>query len=287
MLKYDTLFGPIDKVQIAIDRIRQFEPPEGYYVAFSGGKDSQTVYHLCKEAGVKFDAHYHLTTVDPPELVRFIKQNYPKVVVDRPPTTMWKLIVDRKIPPTRIARYCCQVLKEGGGEGRFVITGVRWAESVKRKNNRGVVEIFGNKTKDKKIFLNSDNDEVRRVIETCVTRGKRILNPIVDWTDSDVWEYLNGRKIDHCQLYDQGFKRLGCIGCQMAPFSHRQDEFKRWPKYYQNYLLTFERMLKERERRGLPNARWKTAQDVMDWWIYEMPREDPDQNSLFTDYEAS
>ena len=78
----ETLFGTQDKVQIAIQRLKAFEPPEGYYVAFSGGKDSQTIYHLCKEAGVKFDAHYSHTTVDPPEVIYFMRQHYPDVIVD-------------------------------------------------------------------------------------------------------------------------------------------------------------------------------------------------------------
>ena len=68
-----TLFGVYDKVETAIQRLRVFEPPEGYYLAFSGGKDSQCIYHLCKEADVRFDAHYSLTTVDPPEAVYFIR----------------------------------------------------------------------------------------------------------------------------------------------------------------------------------------------------------------------
>ena len=73
----ETLFGVYDKVETAIQRLRAFEPPEGYYLAFSGGKDSQCIYHLCKEAGVRFDAHYSLTTVDPPEAVYFIREHYP------------------------------------------------------------------------------------------------------------------------------------------------------------------------------------------------------------------
>ena len=84
MLVEETLFGRRDKVQIAIDRLRTFEPPEGYYLAFSGGKDSQTVYHLCREAGVKFDAHYSLTTVDPPEVIYFMREHYPNVAVEHP-----------------------------------------------------------------------------------------------------------------------------------------------------------------------------------------------------------
>ena len=128
----DTLFGREDKVQKAIERLKAFEPPEGYYVAFSGGKDSQCVYHLCKMASVKFDAHYSVTGIDPPELMRFLKKNYPDVIWDyhywndekpehyfpdgRPKQlTMWSLIADHTIPPTRQARYCCSALKENGG----------------------------------------------------------------------------------------------------------------------------------------------------------------------------
>ena len=88
MLKDTTLFGEVDKVAIAIQRIKSFEPKEGYYVAFSGGKDSCVVLDLVKRAGVKFDAHYNLTTVDPPELVRFVKDKHPEVEINKPPKSM-------------------------------------------------------------------------------------------------------------------------------------------------------------------------------------------------------
>jgi phosphoadenosine phosphosulfate reductase len=53
----------------AIANIQKYEPIEGYYLAFSGGKDSQVIYDLVKKAGVKYDVHFHFTTVDPPELL--------------------------------------------------------------------------------------------------------------------------------------------------------------------------------------------------------------------------
>lgn len=147
MLKWVDLMGEAhDRVQTVIDRLRNFEPPEGYHLAFSGGKDSQCIYHLAKQAGVKFDAHYAVTSVDPPELVRFIKQQYPDVHFDIPhdksgkPVTMWSLIASQVMPPTRMARYCCAQLKETAGQGRLVVTGVRWAESVRRKNSRHLVD---------------------------------------------------------------------------------------------------------------------------------------------------
>lgn len=79
LIEYDLFGQKRDKVQTAIDRLRAFEPKDGYFLAFSGGKDSQCIYHLAKMAGVKFDAHYHVTSVDPPELVQFIKAQYPDV----------------------------------------------------------------------------------------------------------------------------------------------------------------------------------------------------------------
>ena len=254
------------KVQKAIQRIQTFEPSDGYFLAFSGGKDSQCIYHLAQEAGVKFEAHFHLTSVDPPEVVCFIRDNYPDVIVDRPRMTMWQLIVKKKFPPTRRIRYCCSELKEGGGMGRAVITGVRWAESTRRKANRSILEL--NAYTKSKIMLNNDNDDARRMFETCQLKGKHILNPIVDWLTEDVWEYLDGNGISHCCLYDEGFHRIGCIGCPMSREKGMTRDFERWPKYYQAYLRAFERMLIARQKSGLNCSFWPDAQAVMDWWIY-------------------
>ena len=134
----------MDMVEVAIERLKAFEPKEGYYLAFSGGKDSCTVKALADMAGVKYDAHYNVTSVDPPELVRFVK-TFPDVHFDFPTDkngrviTMWNLIPTKRMPPTRIVRYCCADLKESRGENRFVVTGVRKDESVRRAQNRGAL----------------------------------------------------------------------------------------------------------------------------------------------------
>ena len=141
MIHQLNMFGK-DKVEVSIERIKTFEPPEGYYLAFSGGKDSVVIKALADMAGVKYDAHYSVTSVDPPELVKFVK-SFKDVSFDRPldkdghQKTMWNIIPPHKMPPTRVVRYCCQELKEASGEGRFVMTGVRWAESVKRSHRGG------------------------------------------------------------------------------------------------------------------------------------------------------
>ena len=141
-----------EKVKKSLERIKAFCPPEGYYLAFSGGKDSVVCKRLLDMAGVKYDATYRVTSVDPPELVRFIKEQHPDVTREVPrdkdgkPITMWNLIPRKLMPPTRLVRYCCSELKESGGDGRMTVTGVRWAESVNRRTNQGMVTIL-NKNK--------------------------------------------------------------------------------------------------------------------------------------------
>lgn len=279
-----------NKVEIAIKRLQSFEPPEGYYVAFSGGKDSQCVYHLCKMAGIKFDAHYAVTSVDPPELVRFIKEHYPDVRFERQydkngkPITMWSLIPEKRMPPTRIVRYCCEKLKESNGEGRFTLTGVRWGESRNRKENQGIITIQKARKKERKtledaginflqnksggVVLNYDNDPDRRVTEFCMRTGKAIENPIIDWEEEDVWEFLNKNSIPHCCLYDEGFTRLGCIGCPMSNKARMKADFERWPKYRKLYLKAFAKMIDGRKSDGLP-CEWKDAEEVMRWWLQD------------------
>lgn len=281
----ETLLGVEDKVALSIEALRTFEPPEGYFVAFSGGKDSVVIKKLCDLAGVKYDAHYNVTSVDPPELVRFIKDQYPDVSIDIPhdkygkPVTMWSLIAKNTMPPTQIARYCCEYLKETGGIGRFTVTGVRWAESNNRKTNQGLVTVV-NPDKEVRehasflnrsgggVFLNSDNTEARQVLESCYKRRKTLLNPIINWEDEDVWEFIHKYDVPYCKLYDQGYTRIGCIGCPMASQERRLAELERYPKYKQNYIRAFEKMLaNKRAKSGTKDVFWETGEDVMEWWV--------------------
>jgi len=257
-----------DRVQVAIDRIRQFEPEDGYYLAFSGGKDSVVIKRLADMAGVKYDAHYNITTVDPPELVKFIKQKHPDVIRDRPETNMWDLIVQEGIPPTRRIRYCCEYFKEREALGRVSLMGIRWAESASRKN--GWIPVHprtGNKDQDRVdgiAIFNTDNDIRRKMIEQCLLKGTVTVNPIIDWSFEDVWKFIRAENIPYCSLYDDGFSRLGCIGCPNAG-DGRWEQFNRWPHYFKLYLKAFERMADKREKSGKEND--KDALGWMAWWM--------------------
>jgi phosphoadenosine phosphosulfate reductase len=245
-----------DMIKVAIDRIRFHADRErdSTYLAFSGGKDSIVIYDLTKKAGIPIEPHFHFTTVDPPELLAFIKSNYPEIPWDKPcktmahrgqePTvikSMFQLIEFKHTPPTRRIRYCCEILKEYGGRGRTVIDGVRWAESKRRSQRR--------------MFERCSKDD-----------GTYYLHPIIDWSDEDVWDYIHSNNLKYCSLYDEGFKRIGCIMCPLTSSKQMLKEAERWPKYYNAYLNAFRRMLITKP--STHKLQWDSPEDVMNWYIH-------------------
>lgn len=272
-----------DKEQLAIARLQdaarlsenRYKKP--LMVTYSGGKDSQVLVALAERAGINFEVVNSHTTADAPETVYFIRDRFKeleergiKCTIIMPtykgkPVSMWTLIPQKLVPPTRIMRYCCAVLKETTGHNRFIATGVRWAESTQRKLNRGIMEI-NHRDKEKRIVMMADNSEKRQLFETCAIKGKMTVNPIIDWSDEDVWDYMNAERLSVNPLYCEGQKRVGCIGCPMAGRGGRQREFMRWPAYEKMYISAFERMLDFRKAKGLP-CDWQTGMDVFRWWM--------------------
>lgn len=272
----------MDKLDIAVKRLQSASEMSLYLyerpllLTYSGGKDSDVCIEVAKIAGIPFEVVHSHTTADAPETVRHIREkfraleldgircdiNYPTYKGQR--TSMWSLIPRKLMPPTRLARYCCEVLKENAGRDRWIITGVRWAESVRRKNTRGIYETIGKKSK--RVILTNDNDNIRQVTETCTMKNERVVNPIIDWANEDVWELLQDRKVVCNPLYCE-FGRVGCVGCSMAGKSGREREFLRWPRYKRLYLAAFDRMLRARNEKNLQTYGWKDAMDVYNWWM--------------------
>ena len=93
------------------------------------------------------------------------------------------------------------------------------------------------------VIMNDDNDANRRMVEQCYRTQKTMINPIVDWTDKDVWDFLNENGIPHCSLYDEGRTRLGCIGCPLAGTKQMLRDFEKYPKYKEAYIRAFQRMI--------------------------------------------
>jgi len=255
MLIENTLFGIKNKVKTSIDRLKEFEPPEGYYLAFSGGKDSIVIKALANMAGIKYDAHYNLTTIDPPDLIYFIREYHQDVKFEYPEKSFFELMIKNGYP-TRQFRWCCKLLKEKSGLKRFVITGIRWAESSKRAN--------------------------RRMIEFCYKHeGKKYINPIIDWDDSDIWEFIKKYNISYCKLYDEGWKRIGCLFCPMN--TQRKIHVKKYPGYVKLFIRYFDKRLNYAKSRNLTTGkRFKSGQDIWNFWINEIKiKKESDQQVIF------
>lgn len=268
----------IERLKAASDMsLRLFKQP--LVITYSGGKDSDVLLHLAEISGIPFEVLHSLTTADAPETVRHVYDTFKrlegkgiKCTVDKhvqpggSRVTMWNLIPRKLMPPTRLARYCCAELKEGGGKGRFIATGVRWAESTARKKNRGTLEVLATTGRKNNFVLLNDNDEKRRLFETCQLKGERVVNPIIDWKEADVLDYAAAEKICMNPLYCEGFRRVGCIGCPMAS-SSRIMEFARYPKFKAAYIRAFDKMLARRMAKGKDAHSWRSGVDVFHWWM--------------------
>ena len=195
-------------------------------ITYSGGKDSDVLLRLAENSGIPFEVLHSLTTADAPETVLHVRDTFRRmeekgvkcvidahVQADGKRVTMWNLIPKKMMPPTRLMRYCCEKLKEVSGKGRFIATGVRWAESPKRRNGRGLIEVQAHNAKQK-LMLMEDNDEGRMQFENCKMKGKRIVNPIIGWEDKDVWDYVEEEQICMNPLY----------GCGLSAVHWRQNE---------------------------------------------------------------
>lgn len=229
-----------DMEEASIAFLRECAPPDGspYYGAFSGGKDSVVILDLVQRAGVPVDWHYNITCVDPPELVHFIKRQHPDVKREPPATSMWRL-VEKNGLPTRVARFCCVMLKEKSGHGRRVITGIRAQESPARRT-RGPIE-------------QSRSDPT-----------KTFVHPILSWTSHDVWSYIRERKLPYCRLYDEGFKRLGCVVC---PFQRTvAASMARWPKLWAAMRRATQRYW-DNTATATVKDRFANAEAFWQWWL--------------------
>ena len=263
-----------DRLQHSIELLQKAQAmaftysEKGYYLAFSGGKDSQALYHVAKMAGVAFEAHYALTTLDPPELVRFIRSNYPDVITDRPQMTFAQVCLKKKALPTQRMRFCCAVLKETRGAGTVTLTGVRRQESYKRSKRNEAEKIGSKKARFSGTFEQLDQFTRNKELEgvQCVNgKDKIVINPIIEWSEADVWYFLNEvAKVEHCVLYDRGWRRIGCLFCPMASKREILKQGGEYPKYHALIMRTIHRL---RENGYMNQYTDLTDEEVFRWWI--------------------
>lgn len=234
-----------------------YDAEQGYFLAFSGGKDSQALYHMAQLAGVRFQGHMSLTSVDPPEVIRFVKKNYPEVELIKPNKSIFQHAIEKNILPTMRVRWCCAEYKEGTGAGKVTLIGIRKAESARRAK-RNEVEVSNQKfsgdldgleeyrqeqkakrmkRKSKKDGVNITNADEEQTLGCIQGKESLLISPIIHWTAQDVWEFLNDVvRVPHCTLYDEGWTRIGCIGCPMSSYKQKMLENERYPHVKRGWI---------------------------------------------------
>lgn len=290
MKKNDKIKSAIELLQKAEKIAKIYDPEDGYFLAFSGGKDSQCIYHLAKMAGVKFKAHMSLTSVDPAKVIRFVKTHYPDVELIKPKASIYTIARQKKILPTGLMRWCCAEYKENTGAGKVTITGVRREESSRRAK-RNSVEISNHKFSGNfEEFENYRDDRLsiisqkkgKQMQSGCISgKDSIIINPIIDWTEKDVWYFLNNiAKVPHCELYDNGAQRIGCLFCPMKNRRIILQDAKNYPHLYKKWLdVIMDIDVKNNSNitqlfRPYVNNNEELCVAIFDWWISKLSMED-------------
>ena len=239
----------------------------------------------------------NLTSVDPPEVIRFVKQSYPNVDLIKPKKSIYQLAIEKQILPTMSVRWCCAEYKELSGAGRVTLIGIRHQESGRRAK-RNEVEISSRKysgtlegldeyrqelkakrarRKSKKDGVNITNADQEQTLGCISGKESLLISPIIHWTEQDVWEFLNNvMEVPHCSLYDDGWHRIGCIGCPMSSVNQKKIENIRYPHVKRNWIKAIKAIRRgggigqhrtggivgSPSARGVINSRWlQTAQD--------------------------
>jgi len=227
-----------NKIETAIVLIQAWEPTDGYHLAFSGGKDSVVLQRLADMAGVKYDLVYNRTGIDPPELVQFIRANFPQIIITKPKYSVWEGVQVNGLP-RRQARWCCKLLKEYSGKDRVLLTGIRAAESARRRQ--------------------------RCIVEAGRKDGKTYIHPMFLWDNAEVWEFIHSQKVPYCSLYDEGWKRLGCVLCPMTSPHDTLRQWQRWPKLAEAWFRAATRYWEKKRLSAL--KQFETPEAFIWWWI--------------------
>jgi phosphoadenosine phosphosulfate reductase len=211
-------------------------------------------------AGVKFKAHMQITTLDPPELMHYVRSHYPDVELHRPEINFYNLIKKKKMLPLMNARYCCQYLKEQAGAGTVTLIGIRREESV-RRSKQNEVEVSNHKYSASFDQFNIENEKQHVCLKG---KDKLLVSPILYWTHADIWTFIRKNNMPYCKLYDEGYTRIGCMFCPMARVKIKQLDRLRYPGVERTIKKSIQHLIDTNKYGNDYNA---TADEIFDWWV--------------------
>ena len=245
--------------QIAIERIQKFaklaeKMKFEVCLGFSGGKDSQVVYDLCKRSGISFKAYFN-HTFESPETLRFIREHYPDVIWRR--DYKYGFIENIKIQgflPTVQKAFCCDNYKHNPKYvDKCSVVGVRRQESSKRASRTTIS--FKNKTTKKKMSVEV-SEYFKENCQSVGTASVIQLLPIVDWTKDNVLDYIHSHQLPVNPEYEHS-ERVGCIVCPKAGFTSNYKSLIRYPKLINAFISA--------RNRGGQNVDWIITSDNKDY----------------------
>lgn len=258
-----------EKIAAAIELLKEQQPDNPYYGCFSGGKDSIVIKQLALLAGIETTWNYNVTTIDPPPLIRYIKKHHRDINWIKPKKPFFYRMKEKaRIPMRRPrnSRWCCEEYKE-------------------QKSPRGAVLIMG---------IRAEESRQRAASWQEITFHRRsktfAIAPILHWSSNDIWEFIDQYDLPYCELYDQGFDRLGCVGCPLTGKAKKKLEFERWPRYEEfwknGFRFIWEKRAGSRQKNGkewFGSAFFNSWEEMFNWWLSDkrLPGDDSCQLDMW------
>lgn len=224
----------------AVHYVQQYKDKyaiEDMMVSFSGGKDSSVTSHIVNKAlGTNKILHiFGDTTLEFPYTLEYKKRfnkneesQGVRVLTAKNREKDFETLCDVVGPPSRVMRWCCTVFKTGA---------IQKTISSAFKDKTSILSFQGIRHSE-----SASRSKYDRESNSPKITKQKVISPIIDWNDYDVWLYLLTTKIDFNYAYRLGWTRVGCWCCpnnggwsEFLSKVHMYDQYIHWHELLVNF----------------------------------------------------